>query len=137
METLVAMVVLATSVSGSFELLRLADLSARHTAVDNRITELIREYNDFVLYVAYDQLPEDGDVLGQGNLYQIYDEISKTTSGFYQFNVTASVETFNRGTPTEYKEITLTINYQADKIAFSPQPVSRKIVCDAITRPKP
>src|SRR5437868_3708896 len=42
METLVGMLVMALSVAGSFEALRLSDLKARHSRVDNRITELLR-----------------------------------------------------------------------------------------------
>jgi type II secretory pathway pseudopilin PulG len=41
-ETIVGMLILALSVVGSFEALRLSDLKARHALIDNRITELLR-----------------------------------------------------------------------------------------------
>jgi Tfp pilus assembly protein PilV len=124
LETLVAMLVLAISMSGSLELLRLTDASARHACMDNRITELLREYSDFVLYVAYDQLPTDGAVLGEGNLYQIYDIKSKTAKGRYSYSVTANVSTFNPGTLSEYKEINLLMDYETDKNGYPSQLVN-------------
>ena len=65
-ETVLGMLVLALSVVGSFEALRLSDLKVRHARIDNRITELLRENSDYVMYVAYDLLPADGAVLSQG-----------------------------------------------------------------------
>ena len=78
METIVGILVLALSVVGSFEALRLSDLKARHARIDNRITELLRENSDYVMYVAYDLLPADGAVLSQGSLYQLYDSASQS-----------------------------------------------------------
>lgn len=72
-ETIVGTLVLALSVVGSFEVLRLSDLKAKHARIDNRITELLRENSDYVMYVAYDLLPANGAVLSQGSLYQFYD----------------------------------------------------------------
>jgi hypothetical protein len=137
MESLAAITVLALAISGSLELLRLADASARHTCMNNRITELLREYSDFVLYVAYDRLPEDGAVLGKGNLYQIYDFKSKTEKSSYGYKVMANVRTFNPSTLSEYKEIRLSMDYEADENGYSSQLVDQKIDCEPITRLKP
>src|ERR1700740_90125 len=60
METVAGMLVLVLSVVGSFEALRLSDLKVRHSQIDNRITELLRENSDYLMYVAYDLLPTDG-----------------------------------------------------------------------------
>ena len=56
---------MAFSVVGCVEALRLADLKARHSRVDSRLTELIQENSDlaFLCYVAYDLLPQDGGIL--------------------------------------------------------------------------
>src|SRR5271167_2577676 len=54
-ETIISIALLAFSVAGSFELLRLSDLQAKHTSVDNRITELLREYSDYVLCLDYNR----------------------------------------------------------------------------------
>ena len=43
LETLLGILVMALSVLGSWEALRLADLKVRHSRVDSRITELTRE----------------------------------------------------------------------------------------------
>ena len=86
LETIIGMLVLAFSVAGSFEALRLSDLKARHALIDNRITELLRENSDYVMYVAYDLLPEDGAVLSQGSLYQFYDSITHNLEEFLQLH---------------------------------------------------
>ncbi len=115
METIVGMLVLALSVVGSFEALRLSDLKARHALIDNRITELLRESSDYVMYVAYDLLPADGTVLNQGSLYRFYDSTSQTWKSFYLYCiVTANVQTLNEGTASEVRNITLRLTYQVD-----------------------
>jgi hypothetical protein len=135
-ETIIGIAVLAFSVMGSFETLRLADLQARHTSVDNRIAELLREYNDYVLYLDYNRLPNDGDNLGEGYLYQVYDPVSKASKGFYHYLITINVQTYHSGAAGEYKDITVRMNWQADGHAFSDQLVTQTIVSDAITRSK-
>src|ERR1700692_1925088 len=90
-ETIVGMLVLALSVVGSFEALRLSDLKARHARIENRIAELLREQADHLMYVAYDLLPADGAVLSEGSLYQIYDAPSRSWNNFYSYTVTAKV----------------------------------------------
>src|ERR1700722_6437566 len=82
-ETILGTLVLGLSVVGSFEALRLSDLKARHALIDNRISELLREQSDYVLYVAYDLLPEDGAILSQGDLYQVYDSTSRRWKSVY------------------------------------------------------
>ena len=136
METIVGMLVLALSVVGSFEALRLSDLKARHSRIDNRITELLRENGDYVMYVAYDLLPADGVVLSQGSLYQLYDSTSKTLKSYYLYTVTANVQTSNQGTASEIRRITLTMTYQADGESPSSPLKSQTIVSDAISRRK-
>jgi prepilin-type N-terminal cleavage/methylation domain-containing protein len=135
-ETIIGIAVLAICVAGSFEMLRLADLQAKHTSVDNRIAELLREYSDYVLYLDYNRLPNDGDNLGDGYLYQVNDPVSKTSKGFYYYLITANVQTYNPGTAEEYKNITVTMNCQADDYAFSAQLITQTISSDAITRSK-
>ena len=135
-ETVLGITVLAVSVAGSFEMLRLADLQAKHAAVDSRIAELLREYSDYVLYLDYHRLPNDGDKLGQGYLYQVYDPVSKTSKGFYHYLITANVQIYNSGTAGEYKNITVSLNYQADDHAFSDQLINQTIVSDGLTRSK-
>jgi hypothetical protein len=49
METILGMLVLALSVVGSFEALRLSDLQARRSRIDHRVTELLRENSDYVM----------------------------------------------------------------------------------------
>jgi len=135
-ETIIGIAVLAISVMGSFEMLRLADLQAKHTSVDNRIAELLREYSDYVLYLDYNRLPNDGDNLGEGYLYQVYDPVSKVSKGFYHYLITLNVQTYNPGTAGEYKNIAVSMNCQADGHAFSAQLITQTIVSDAITRSK-
>jgi hypothetical protein len=135
-ETIIGVPLLAFSVAGSFELLRLSDLQAKHASLDNRITELLREFSDYVLYLDYNRLPNNGACLGQGYLYQVYDSVSKTSRGFYHYLITVNVQTCNSGTAGEYKNITVGMNCQADDHAFSDQLVTQTIVSDAITRSK-
>jgi type II secretory pathway pseudopilin PulG len=135
-ETIISIALLAFSVAGSFELLRLSDLQAKHTSVDNRITELLREYSDYVLCLDYNRLPNDGESLGQGYLYEVYDSASKTSRGFYHYLITVNVQTYNSGTTGEYKNITVSMNCQADEHAYSDQLVTQTIESDAITRSK-
>ena len=116
METVAGTLVLVLSVVGSFEALRLSDLKVRHSQVDNRITELLRENSDYVMYVAYDLLPTDGTVLSQGNLYQVYDTVSKTQKSFYSYIITAHVQVLNEGTASESRNITLYMTYQVDGV---------------------
>ncbi|MBV9672183.1 MAG: prepilin-type N-terminal cleavage/methylation domain-containing protein, partial [Verrucomicrobia bacterium] len=75
LETLVGIVVLAFSVAGSFEMLRLSELKQRHALVDIRVGEILREYTDYLLYLSYDLLPSDGAVISSGDLYQVYNQV--------------------------------------------------------------
>ncbi len=135
-ETLLGIAILAISVAGSFEVLRMSDLQAKHTAVDNRVSELLREYSDYVMYLDYKRLPGDGDTLGQGYLYQVYDPVSKTSKGFYRYLVTVNVQTYETGMPGEYKNITISMNCQSDGHAYSEQIIMQTIVSNGITRSK-
>jgi hypothetical protein len=136
-ETVVGTLVLGLSVVGSFEALRLSDLKVRHARIDNRITELLREQSDYVMYVAYDLLPEDGAVLSQGDLYQVYDSTSRSWKSFYDYTITAKVQTLSEGTASEIRNITLNLTYQIDGDTSSLPLRSQTIVSDAISRRKP
>ena len=136
METIVGMLVLALSVVGSLEALRLSDLKARRLRIDDRITELLRENGDYVMYVAYDLLPADGVVLSQGSLYQLYDSTSQSVKSYCRYTITANVQTSNQGTAFEIRRITLTMTYQADGESSSVPFKSQTIVSDAINRQK-
>lgn len=135
-ETILGTLVLGLSVVGSFEALRLSDLKARHARIDNRITELLREQSDYVLYVAYDLLPEDGAILSQGNLYQLYDSTSGSWKSFYDYTITANVQTLSEGTPSEIRNITLNLTYQIDGDSPAVPLKSQTIFSDAISRHK-
>ena len=135
-ETIVGTLVLGLSVVGSFEALRLTDLKARHARIDDRITELLREQSDYVLYVAYDLLPEDGAILSQGNLYQLYDSTSGSWKSFYDYTIAANVQTLSEGTPSEIRNITLNLTYQIDGDSPSVPLKSQTIFSDAISRHK-
>lgn len=136
METIIGMLVLALSVVGSFEALRLSDLKARHSRIDNRITELLRENGDYVMYVAYDLLPADGVVLSQGSLYQLYDSTSQSLKSYFLYTITANVLTSNPGTTSEIRHITLSMTYQDDGEFPSSLLKSQTIISDAISRRK-
>jgi hypothetical protein len=135
-ETVVGMLVLALSVVASFEALRLSDLKIRHARIDNRITELLREHCDYVMYVAYDLLPIDGAVLSQGSLYQLYDSNLHSWKSFDSYTVTASVQALNEGTASEVRRITLNMTYQVDGDSTSAQRKTQTIRSDAISRRK-
>ena len=135
-ETILGTLVLGLSVVGSFEALRLSDLKARHARIDNRITELLREQSDYVLYVAYDLLPEDGAILSQGNLYQLYDSTSGSWKSFYDYTITANVQTLSKGAPSEIRNITLNLTYQIDGDSPSVPRKSQTSFSDAISRHK-
>ena len=135
-ETIVGTLVLGLSVVGSFEALRLTDLKARHARIDDRITELLREQSDYVLYVAYDLLPEDGAILSQGSLYQLYDSTSGSWKSFYDYTIAANVQTLREGTPSEIRNITLNLTYQIDGDSPSVPLKSQTIFSDAISRHK-
>jgi prepilin-type N-terminal cleavage/methylation domain-containing protein len=135
-ETVVGMLVLSLSVVASFEALRLSDLKIRHARIDNRITELLREHSDYVMYVAYDLLPADGAVLSQGSLYQLYDSASQTWKSFDSYTVTANVQASNEGTASEVRSITLNMTYQVDDDSPSSQLKAQTIRSDAISRRK-
>ncbi len=136
LETIIGMLLLAFSAAGSFEALRLSDLKLKHALIDNRITELLRESSDYVMYVAYDLLPEDGTVLSQGCLYRFYDSITHTWRSFYSYTITANVLALNEGTASEIRNITLRLTYQVDGRSPSSQLNSQTIFSDAITRQK-
>jgi hypothetical protein len=135
-ETVVGMLVMALSVVGSFEALRLSDLKIRHARIDNRITELLREHSDYVMYVAYDLLPADGAVLSQGSLYQLYDSASQSWKSFDNYTVTANVQASNQGTASEVRSITLNMTYQVDGDSSLSQLKTQTIRSDAISRRK-
>ena len=136
LEALLGIMVMALSVVGSWEALRLADLKARHSSVDSRITELTRENCDYVLYVAYDLLPQDGGILSQGSLYQDYNATSHSWQSFYNYTVTAQVQILNQGTSSELKDITLNTTYQVEDDTPASPLKSRTIVSHVITRRK-
>jgi Tfp pilus assembly protein PilV len=135
-ETVVGMLVLALSVVASFEVLRLSDLKIRHARIDNRVTELLREHSDYVMYVAYDLLPADGAVMSQGSLYQLYDSASKTWKNFDSYTVTANVQASSEGTASEVRNVTLNMTYQVDGDSPSSQLKTQTIRSDAISRRK-
>jgi Tfp pilus assembly protein PilV len=135
-ETLLGMLVMSLSVVGSFEALRLSDLKIRHARIDNRITELLREHSDYVMYVAYDLLPADGAVLSQGSLYQLFDSTSQSWKSFDSYTVTAIVQASNEGTASEVRSITLNMTYQVDGDAPSFQLKTQTIHSDVISRRK-
>ena len=135
-ETIVGTLVLGLSVVGSFEVLRLSDLKVKHARIDNRITELLREQCDYMMYVAYDLLPEDGAVLSRGNLYQVYDSMSGSWKNFYDYIITANVQTLSQGTASEIRNITLSLTYRIDGDTPSLPLKSKTIVSDAISRRK-
>jgi hypothetical protein len=135
-ETVVGMLVLALSVVASFEALRLSDLKIRHARIDNRVTELLREHSDYVMYVAYDLLPADGAVMSQGSLYQLYDSTSQTWKNFDSYTVTVNVQASNEGTASEVRNITLNMTYQVDGDSPSSQLKTQTIRSDAISRRK-
>jgi len=135
-ETIVGMLVMALSVVGSFEALRLSDLKIRHARIDTRITELLREHSDYVMYVAYDLLPADGAVLSQGSLYQLYDSASQSWKSFDNYTVTANVQASNQGTTSEVRSITLNMTYQVDGDSSFSQLKTQTIRSDAISRRK-
>jgi Tfp pilus assembly protein PilV len=135
-ETVVGMLVLALSVVASFEALRLSDLKIRHARIDNRVTELLREHSDYVMYVAYDLLPADGAVMSQGSLFQLYDSSSQTWKNFDSYTVTANVQASNEGTALEARNITLNMTYQVDGDSPSSQLKTQTIRSDAISRRK-
>jgi hypothetical protein len=124
------------SVVGSLEALRLSDLKVRHVRIDSRISELLRESSDYVMYVAYDLLPADGAVLSQGSLYRIYDATSQSWKNFYDYTVTENVQTSNDGTAAEIKKIILNLTYQVDGDSPSSPPRTETILSDAISRRK-
>jgi hypothetical protein len=127
---------MALSVVGSCEVLRLAELKARHARLDSRITELTRENCDYVLYVAYDLLPQDGGILSQGSLYRHYNSTSHSWQSFYDYTVTARVRISNQGTASEFKNITLNMTYLADGDSAASPLKYQTIVSDVITRRK-
>jgi Tfp pilus assembly protein PilV len=135
-ETVVGMLVLALSVVASFEALRLSDLKIRHARIDNRVTELLREQSDYVMYVAYDLLPADGAVMSQGSLYQLYDSTSQTWKNFDSYTVTANVQASNEGTASEVRNVTLNMTYQVDGDSPSFHLKTQTIRSDAISRRK-
>jgi Tfp pilus assembly protein PilV len=135
-ETVVGMLVLALSVVASFEVLRLSDLKIRHARIDNRVTELLREHIDYVMYVAYDLLPADGAVMSQGSLYQLYDSTSQTWKNFDSYTVTANVQASSEGTASEVRNVTLNMTYQVDGDSPSSQLKTQTIRSDAISRRK-
>src|ERR1700722_14235490 len=135
-ETVVGMLVLALSVVASFEALRLSDLKIRHARIDNRVTELLREHSDYVMYVAYDLLPADGAVMSQGSLFQLYDSSSQTWKNFDSYTVTANVQASNEGTALEVRNITLNMTYQVDGDPPYSQLKTLTIRSDAINRRK-
>ena len=130
------MLVMALSVVGSFEALRLSDLKIRHARIDNRITELLREHSDYVMYVAYDLLTADGAVLSQGSLYQLYDSASQSWKSFDSYTITANVQVSNEGTASEVRSITLNMTYQVEGDSSSSQLKTQTIHSDAISRRK-
>ncbi len=135
-ETLVGILVMALSVVGSFEALRLADLKARHARLDSRISEVLRENSDYILYVAYDLLPQDGGILSQGSLYQLYDSTHKIMAEFLQLHDYRPSPDLNPGTVSETKNITLNLTYQVDGDSPTSPLKSQTIVSDAISRRK-
>ncbi len=127
---------LALSLVGSFEALRLSDLKVRHARIDNRVAELLRENSDYVMYVAYDLLPTDGTILSQGNLYQLYDLTTRSWKSFYSYSVIANVQAVNPGSAEETTNITLRMTYQIDAGASSSSLKTQTIISDAISRRK-
>jgi prepilin-type N-terminal cleavage/methylation domain-containing protein len=136
-EILVGMLVLALSVTSSLEVLRLSEVKARHSRVDDRVTEVVRENSDYLMYVAYDLLPGDGALLNQGSLYQVYDPTTQTWKNLYNYTITVNVQAPNQASAPEVKNLTFKMSYQVDSYFPNTQLKSETVISDVISRRKP
>lgn len=136
-ETLVGIVVLAFSVAGSFEILRLSELKQRHALVDIRVGEILREYTDYLLYISYDLLPSDGAVISSGDLYQVYNQVTGNWTSFYHYQLIAHATLGSPGTSFESKWLSLVLSYQSDAPHGNQSSQNQTISTDAVQRFKP
>jgi hypothetical protein len=81
------------------------------TRLQDRVSRVVRQANDWTLYAPYDTLPSNGAQLLSGYLFQPFDQQTQTYQQELPYSFTASVAVNNPGTISESKEIQLTLNY--------------------------
>jgi hypothetical protein len=105
------------------------------TRLQDRVSRVVRQANDFVLYAPYDALPSSGAQLLSGYLFEPFDQQSQSFLHELPYSFSAAVTLNNPGTINETKQIQLTLNYvlpapvghetQARQIQLSPTLRSR------------
>lgn len=126
-EPLIGILAIATVMVGVINFWRLAEYKCDKARIDTRVSQILRESSDYVAYVPYDLLPADGAQLRSGFLLHPLDPGTGAYKEIYPFSVIATVTTTNAGTPTEGKQIVLTLTYNT-----SPEPASRESIQETI-----
>jgi len=111
LDPLVGILAFAVVMVGAINFWRLTEYKCARARIDARVSQILRESTDYIIYVAYDLLPPDGAQLRSGFLLHPVDPSTGSYQNIYPFNVTAAVTTTGGSTPAEAKQIVLTLSY--------------------------
>ena len=136
MDPLIGLLAVATVMVGAINFWRLAEYKCGKARIDARVTQILRESSDYMAYVPYDRLPEDGAQFRSGFLLHPLDPSTGTYKDIYPFSVIVAVTTINAGTAAELKEIVLTLTYNTNPRPESTDSVQETIRTNALTRVK-
>jgi hypothetical protein len=110
-EVLASGLVISILFAGLTAAWRIMDYQFFITRLQDRISRVVRQANDWTLYCPYDALPSDRAQILPGYLYEPFDQHTNTFRQELPYSFSASVTVNNPGTSTETTQIQLTLNY--------------------------
>jgi len=129
-EVLVGGLALSILLAGLTAAWRVLEYQLLITRLQDRVSRVVRQANDWMLYAPYDALPSDGAQLLSGYLFEPFDQQSQSFRHNLPYSFSAAVAVNNPGTSNESRQIQLTLNYllpapvghetQAHQIQLSP-----------------
>lgn len=136
LDPLIGMLAITTVMVGTINFWRLVEFKCGRARIDARVSQFIRESIDYVTYVAYDLLPEDGAQLRSGFLLHPLDPEKRQYKDTYPFRIAAAVTTTDVGTPTEAKQIVLTLIYHTSPKPQAADDLEETVRTNAVRRIK-
>lgn len=136
LDPLIGMLAIAAVMVGTINFWRLVEYKCGKARIDARVSQILRESIDYVAYVAYDLLPDDGAQLRSGFLLHPLDPEKGRYKDTYPFSIAAAVTTTDVGTLTEAKQIVLTLTYHTSPKPQAADDLEETVRTNAVSRIK-
>lgn len=135
-DPLVTVLAFAAMIVTALNFWRLAEYKCDRARIDARVSQILRESNDYLAYAAYDLLPADGAEFRSGFLLHPLDPATGTYKEIFPFSVTTAITMTNDGTPAEQKQIVLILTYSTNPEPLATNTRQETIRTNALTRAK-